>query len=107
MGEPRAGWREGRVDGQHVRVSQSPLELAEQNARALRDAGDLAGARVMLDQTLEGAKVALGEDNPDVIATAQVLAGLHREAADPAAARRVLEEAFAAGQLRLGDAHPL
>lgn len=89
-------------------VSQpSPLATAQQNARALRDAGDLAGARVMLDQTLEGAKVALGEDNPDVIATAQVLAGLHREAGDPMAARRVLEEAYAAGQLHLGDGHPL
>jgi hypothetical protein len=89
-------------------VSQpSPLALAQQNARALRDAGDLAGARVMLDQTLEGAKVALGEDNPDVIATGQVLAGLHREAGDPAAARRVLEEAYSAGQLHLGDSHPL
>jgi len=89
-------------------VSQpSPLATAQQNARALRDAGDLAGARTTLDQTLEGAKVALGEDNPDVIATGQVLAGLHREAGDPMAARRVLEEAFAAGQLHLGDGHPL
>ncbi|BCB78386.1 hypothetical protein GCM10022251_30300 [Phytohabitans flavus] len=61
----------------------------------------------MLDQTLEGAKVALGEDNPDVIATGQVLAGLHREAGDSMAARRVLEEAYAAGQLHLGDGHPL
>jgi hypothetical protein len=89
-------------------VSQpSPLATAQQNARALRDAGDLAGARVMLDQTLEGAKAALGEENPDVIATGQVLAGLHREAGDPMAARRVLEEAYAAGQLHLGDGHPL
>lgn len=89
-------------------VSQpSPLATAQQNARALRDAGDLAGARVMLGQTLEGAKAALGEDNPDVIATGQVLAGLHREAGDPMAARRVLEEAYAAGQLHLGDGHPL
>lgn len=89
-------------------VSQpSPLATAQQNARALRDAGDLAGARVMLDQTLEGAKAALGEDNVDVIATGQVLAGLHREAGDPMAARRVLEEAYAAGQLHLGDGHPL
>ncbi|WP_246274886.1 fibronectin type III domain-containing protein [Phytohabitans houttuyneae] len=85
----------------------SPLATAQQNARALRDAGDLAGARVMLDQTLEGAKAALGEDSPDVIATGQVLAGLHREAGDPMAARRVLEEAYAAGQLHLGDSHPL
>ncbi|MFC0526057.1 fibronectin type III domain-containing protein [Phytohabitans kaempferiae] len=85
----------------------SPLAMAQQNARALRDSGDLAGAREMLDQTLEGAKVALGEDNPEVIATGQVLAGLHREAGDPMAARRVLEEAYAAGQLHLGDAHPL
>ncbi|MGN9913559.1 tetratricopeptide repeat protein [Phytohabitans sp. LJ34] len=85
----------------------SPLATAQQNARALRDAGDLAGARVMLDQTLEGAKAALGEDSPDVIATGQVLAGLHREAGDPMAARRVLEEAYAAGQLHLGDGHPL
>ena len=61
----------------------------------------------MLDQTLEGAKAALGEDNPDVIATGQVLAGLHREAGDPMAARRVLEEAYAAGLLHLGDGHPL
>src|SRR5688500_19926432 len=106
MGEPGAGWREGRVDGQHVRVSRSPLATAQQNARALRDAGDLAGARVMLDQTLEGAKVALGEDNPGVSATGQVLAGLHREAGDPMAARRALEEAYAAGQLHLGDSHP-
>jgi hypothetical protein len=89
-------------------VSQpSPLAVAQQNARALRDSGDLAGARVMLDQTLDGAKVALGEDNPEVIATGQVLAGLHREAGDPMAARRALEEAYAAGQRPLGDAHPL
>ncbi|WP_281369058.1 fibronectin type III domain-containing protein [Phytohabitans rumicis] len=85
----------------------SHLALAQQNARAMRDAGDLSNARVMLDQTLEGARAALGEDSPEVLATAHVLAGLHREAGDPAAARRVLEEAYGAGQLRLGDAHPL
>jgi Tetratricopeptide repeat len=83
------------------------LTAIQQNARALRGNGDLAGARLMLEQGLEMAKASLGEDHPEVLSTAHLLAGLHREAGEPAAARRVLEEAIAAGQLRYGDGEPL
>lgn len=83
------------------------LTAIQQNARALRSNGDLAGARLMLEQGLELAKATLGEDHPDVLSTAHLLAGMHREAGEPAAARRVLEEAIAAGQLRYSDGEPL
>jgi hypothetical protein len=77
------------------------------NARALRGNGDLAGARLMLEQGLAVAKAGLGEDHREVLSAAHLLAGLHREAGEPAAARRVLEEAVAAGQLRYRDSEPL
>jgi hypothetical protein len=83
------------------------LTAVQQNARALRGNGDLAGARLMLEQALEVAKASIGEDHPEVLSTAHLLAGMHREAGEPAAARRVLEEAVAAGQLRYADGEPL
>lgn len=89
-------------------VSQpSPLAVAQRNAQALRDAGDVASACRLLARTLESARPAYGEDHPEVLASAHLLARLHQEADDPAAARRVLEEAIAAGQRRLGDADAL
>jgi hypothetical protein len=83
------------------------LSAVHQNARILRDRGDLAGARLMLEQALEVAAATHGEDHPEVLLTARLLAGLHREAGDAAAARRVLEEALAAGQLKYGDTDPM
>jgi Tetratricopeptide repeat len=83
------------------------LTAVQQNARALRGSGDLAGARLMLEQGLAAAKAGLGEDHPEVLSTAHLLAGMHREAGEPAAARRVLEEAVAAGQRRYGDGEPV
>jgi hypothetical protein len=83
------------------------LTAVQHNARTLRGNGDLAGARLMLEQGLAVAKASLGEDHPDVLSTAHLLAGMHREAGEPAAARRVLEEAVAAGQLRYSDGEPL
>jgi hypothetical protein len=83
------------------------LTAVLQNARSLRGNGDLAGARLMLEQGLEVAKASLGEDHPELLSAAHLLAGLHREAGEPAAARRVLEEAVAAGQLRYSDSEPL
>ena len=85
----------------------SPLSPAWQRARALADSGDLAGARAVLERAAELGKVNLSEDDPDVLQTAYLLAGIHQRADDPSAARRVLEDAYAAGQWRLGDADPL
>jgi len=85
----------------------SLLAGVRHNALALGAAGDLAGARDYLDRALESARPAFGEDHPEVLETAQVLAGLHRDLGDSPAARRVLEEALATGQLRLGEADPL
>ena len=64
-------------------------------------------ARRLLTDAVEAARPAYGEDHPDVLGSAHLLARLHREADDPAAARRVLEEAYAAGERRRGDADPL
>lgn len=85
----------------------SPLAAARRDAQALRDSGDLPAARRLLMQVLGSTRPDWGEDHPEVLATAQLLARLHWEADDPAAARRVLEEALAAGQRRLGDGDPL
>jgi hypothetical protein len=89
-------------------VSQ-PTHLAAvlHNAHALRDAGELTGARHLLEHALDVAKAAYGEDHPDVLTAARLLATVHREDGEPAAARRVLEEALAAGRVRLGEADPL
>ncbi|HYN92950.1 MAG TPA: tetratricopeptide repeat protein [Pilimelia sp.] len=81
----------------------SPLAAVQRDARARREAGDLAGAIAVLAGALDGAKPALGEDHPDILNTAYQLAQFHREAAEPAAARRVLEEALAAGQRRFPE----
>jgi hypothetical protein len=89
-------------------VSQpSLLAAAQQHARSLRVAGELATARVHLARALDAARPALGADSPAVLAAAHQLAGLHREAGDAAAARRVLEDAVAAGTRHLADADPL
>jgi tetratricopeptide repeat protein len=85
----------------------SPLSPAWQRAQALADSGDLAGARAVLERAVELGRVNLSEDDPDVLRTSYLLAGIHQRADEPSAARRVLEEAYAAGQWRLGDADPL
>ncbi|MEV4639653.1 tetratricopeptide repeat protein [Actinoplanes sp. NPDC049548] len=85
----------------------SPLLASRQHAQALADAGDLAQARALLEHAVDLGRANLGEDDPEVLATAQQLAAVHQRAGDPSAARRVLEEAYAAGQWRLGDTDPV
>ncbi|MFI7598060.1 tetratricopeptide repeat protein [Actinoplanes sp. NPDC049681] len=85
----------------------SPLLAPRQRAQALADAGDLAQARALLEHAVDLGRANLGEDDPEVLATAQQLAAVHQRAGDPSSARRVLEEAYAAGQWRLGDADPV
>lgn len=88
--------------------SPSPLAAVQHRALALRHAGDLAGARQLLTDTVESAHPPpYGPDHPEVLGTAHLLARLHREAGDPSAARRVLEEALAAGQRLRSYADPL
>src|SRR5690606_4459657 len=53
------------------------------------------------------ARPAFGEDHPEMLAAAHMLAQLHREADDPMAARRTLEQAIAAGERRWGFSDPL
>lgn len=87
--------------------ASSPLSAIVADARALHDQGDLAGARVMLEDAWEIASAAYGGEHPQVIETARLLAGYHHEAGDLSGARRVLETTQAAGQLRLTDDDPL
>ncbi|GAA3943432.1 hypothetical protein Aau02nite_01510 [Amorphoplanes auranticolor] len=61
----------------------------------------------MLEHAVDLGRANLGEDDPDVLLTAQQLATVHQRADDPSGARRVLEEAYAAGQWRLGDTDPV
>jgi Tetratricopeptide repeat len=93
---------------QHVRVPQ-PTHLPEvwTQARALRDRGDLASARMLLEDSLDSATFQYGEDHPDILATALLLATLHRRAGDLSTARRVLEEALQAGSLRHDESEPV
>ncbi|MFD0822007.1 tetratricopeptide repeat protein, partial [Micromonospora zhanjiangensis] len=89
-------------------MSQPPhLPSVQRQAQGMANAGDSAGARRLLTLAIEAARPAYGEDHQEVLATAHLLARMHRAADDPVAARRVLEEAFAAGQRRWGDADPL
>ncbi|MER6592547.1 tetratricopeptide repeat protein, partial [Micromonospora purpureochromogenes] len=85
----------------------SPLVAAQQRALALRSAGDLPAARRLLADTIASVRPAYGEDHPEVLGTAHLLARMHREADDPTAARRVLEEAYAAGERRWTGTEPL
>ncbi len=86
----------------------APTHLAAvvQNARLLRERGDLVGARTVLAQAIEVAGSAYGPDHPDVLHTARLLASVHRELGELTAARRTVEEALAAGQLSLAEDHP-
>lgn len=103
-----SGWRATGNYRQHCHVSHSsPLAAVRHQALAQHAAGYSAAARQMLSDAIESARLAYGEDHPDVLGTAHLLARLHREADDPTAARRVLEEAFAAGERRRGHADPL
>ncbi|SNY25841.1 hypothetical protein SAMN05421748_102418 [Paractinoplanes atraurantiacus] len=89
-------------------VSQaSPLGPARRRAQELVGAGDLAGARAVLEKAVELGKVNLAEDDPDVLLTAYELGTILQLADDPMAARRVLEETYASGLWRLGDSDPL
>ena len=93
---------------QHVRVpQQTHLPDVWTQARALRDRGDLASARILLEDSLDSATFQYGEDHPDILATALLLATLHRRAGDLPTARRVLEEALQAGSLRLDESEPV
>jgi hypothetical protein len=85
----------------------SSLAAAWRTAQALRDRGDVASARALLDRAVEVSRGAYREDDPELLAVLHGLAGLHRAAGDPAAARRTLEQALAAGERRLGDTDPL
>ncbi|WP_027347102.1 tetratricopeptide repeat protein [Hamadaea tsunoensis] len=76
-------------------------------ARAFRDRGDLASARMLLEDTLDAATFQYGEDHPDILATALLLASLHRRGGDLPTARRVVEEALQAGSLRHDEAEPV
>lgn len=76
-------------------------------ARALRDKGDLASARMLLEDSLDVAAFQYGEDHPDVLVTSHLLATLYRRAGDLPAARRLLEEALQAGSGRLPEADPV
>ena len=86
-----------------------PTHLATvvQNARAMRERGELAGARTVLAEALVVAGAAYGDDHPDVLHTARLLAAVHREAGALTDARRTLEEALTAGQLSLAEDEPV
>ncbi|WP_250030737.1 tetratricopeptide repeat protein [Paractinoplanes maris] len=84
----------------------SSFAQARQQARALAEAGDLAGARTVLDRAVEAGRPALAEGDPELLETMRQLAGLHAASGDPQAARRLLEEAASVTQ-RLGDTDPL
>jgi hypothetical protein len=89
-------------------VSQpSPLLAARQRALTLADSGDLGQARAVLEHGVDLGRANLGEDDPEVLLTMQLLASVHQRAGDPSGARRVLEEAYAAGQWRLGETDPV
>ncbi|WP_305787166.1 tetratricopeptide repeat protein [Symbioplanes lichenis] len=77
-----------------------------QQADHLAAAGDVSGARALLEQAVEQGRPGLAAGDPELLATMRQLAGLHSRAGDPAGARRLLEEAQAAGH-RLGPADPL
>ncbi|TDC44437.1 tetratricopeptide repeat protein, partial [Micromonospora sp. KC207] len=83
------------------------MAALQHQALALRAAGDVAGACRLLADALNPLRASYGEDHPDVLGSAHLLARLHREADDPAAARRVLEEAIAAGERRWNPSDPL
>jgi hypothetical protein len=85
----------------------SSLAAAWRTAQALRDRGDVASARALLDHAVEVSRGTYREDDPELLAVLHGLAGLHRAAGDPAAARRTLEQALTAGERRLGDTDPL
>ncbi|GAA2625644.1 tetratricopeptide repeat protein [Paractinoplanes durhamensis] len=79
---------------------------ARQQAQAAADAGDLDGARVLLEIAVDAGRPRLADGDPELLETMRRLAGLHLRADDPMAARRLLEEALAAGH-RMGDTDPL
>jgi Tetratricopeptide repeat len=87
--------------------AQSSLASAQRHARDLQRAGDLNGARVMLEDAVRRGRMTLGPDDPAVLATVHQLATVHRAAGDAAGARRILEDILPVGQRRLGDADPL
>ncbi|RLP94363.1 tetratricopeptide repeat protein, partial [Micromonospora sp. BL4] len=82
------------------------MAAAQHRALALRAAGDLSAAKQLLTEAVGSARPSYGEDHPEVLHTAHLLARLHREADDPLAARRLLEEAFAAGERRWEHSDP-
>ncbi|MFD0597092.1 tetratricopeptide repeat protein [Catellatospora coxensis] len=87
----------------------SPTSLSDIRTEALgrRDRGDLNSARTLLEQSLEAAIMAAGEDHPEVLTTGHLLATMHRQAGDLGAARRVLENALYNGGYRFDEEHPL
>jgi hypothetical protein len=87
--------------------SPTSLSAVRADAIARRDRGDLNSARTLLERALEAAAMTSGEDHPEVLTTAHLLAKLHRQSGDLSAARRVLENALFAGTHRHGEDHPL
>ncbi|HCT78226.1 MAG TPA: hypothetical protein DGT23_16950, partial [Micromonosporaceae bacterium] len=87
--------------------SSTSLSSIRADAIARRDRGDLNSARALLERALEAATMTSGEDHPEVLITAHLLAKLHRQAGDLSGARRVLENALYAGSHRHGDDHPM
>ncbi|MBX6724072.1 MAG: tetratricopeptide repeat protein, partial [Dactylosporangium sp.] len=85
----------------------TPLPAVWRDARALRDRGDVEGARTLLENAVQTGGTTYGRDHPDVLETARMLAALYREMDELPAARRTLEQALAAGQRSLPADHPL
>ena len=89
-------------------VQPSPqLRTVQQQARALRERGDLMTARTLLERAVSSGAEAYGGDHPDVLRTARMLAALYRETGEPALARRTLEQALIAGQRTWPENDPL
>jgi hypothetical protein len=76
-------------------------------ARALRDKGDLASARMLLEESLDVAVFQYGENHPDILLTSHLLATLYRRAGNLPAARRLLEEALQAAATSLPESDPV
>ncbi|MGH8899486.1 MAG: tetratricopeptide repeat protein [Egibacteraceae bacterium] len=68
--------------------------------------GDLAGARVLLEEALTGRRAVLGDRHPDTLASITNLAGTLWGEGDMAGARTLVEEALATRREVLGDRHP-
>jgi hypothetical protein len=103
-GQP-GGVAKDHVIGNHGPVH--PSSQARRQARQLAGAGNLSGARSVLENAVEQMRPALATGDSDVLETMRELAALHSREDDPTGARRLLEEAYAAGQHTKGPSEPL